>query len=152
MNQIILSEIINTIFLIAQNLFIFFKGNEPLAEGFTCLMSFDEENAYQTRTRRNDAYADMAEQESNQHGWINVVVAISNCLMIVNSSINFYIYFGKYRKHLPKHTWTLYHVFQRNISHTQPTAASTRLSMIPSMKYTRTESKYEKRSSHINFD
>ena len=129
-----------------------FKGNEPLAEGYTCQISFDEENTYETRTRRNDEYVDMEQQESNQHGWINVVVAISNCLMIVNSSINFYIYFGKYRKHLPKNRWTIYQVFKRNISsHTQPTTASTRLSVIPSMK-SRHESKFEKRSSRINFD
>ena len=104
-----------------------------------------EETARPMTTERNDDYVDIDVQESNQHGWIYVVIAISNCLMIVNSSINFYIYYGKYRKHLPQSKWIFSRFGKQTISQPPPISL-TRLSMMPN------ESRSEGRSIRQNFD
>ena len=44
---------------------------------------------------------DLKYLDTASNGWTRIFVAISNCLMVLNSSINFYIYYGKYRKYLP---------------------------------------------------
>ena len=109
------------------------------------LPCYDEETVHQTNTRKDNEGMDEGEQESHQHEWISVVVALSNCLMIVNSSINFYIYYGKYRKHLPKNRWSSSHVRTQRFSQPRP-MSSTRLNT------TQKESKNEDRSMRLNFD
>ena len=109
------------------------------------LPCYDEETVHQTNTREDNEGMDEGEQESHQHEWISVVVALSNCLMIVNSSINFYIYYGKYRKHLPKNRWSSSHVRTQRFSQPRP-MSSTRLNT------TQKESKNEDRRIRLNFD
>ena len=122
----------------------FFQRYEPIIEGSACTIPTAEETARLMTPERNDDYVDVDVQEPNQHGWIYVVIAISNCLMIVNSSINFYIYYGKYRKHLPQNKW-ISRFGKRTISQPPPTSL-TRLSMMPN------ESRSEGRSIRQNFD
>ena len=116
-----------------------------MVEGASCRIPIGEKTEQSMTTERNDEYVDIDVQESNQHGWIYVVIAISNCLMIVNSSINFYIYYGKYRKHLPQSKWICSRFGERTLSQPPPISL-TRLSMMPN------ESRSEGRSIRQNFD
>ena len=100
---------------------------------------------HQTNASQEYEGMDAVKQESYQHGWISVIVAISNCLMIVNSSINYYIYYGKYRKHIPKNRRACSRSRTQRSSQPRP-ASSTRLTM------TQKESKNEDRSIRLTFD
>ena len=106
-----------------------------MQEPLTCKMYLNKETTQLTEDRKNGSYENMDEQESNQHGWINVMTAIGNCLMIFNSSINFYIYYGKYRKHFNSNNSSCCQLRKRNVSQplrqhssTQSTRFSTTLS------------------------
>ena len=41
------------------------------------------------------------DEPTPQSVWIDITPSIASCLMVLISSINFYVYYGKYRKYPP---------------------------------------------------
>ena len=76
----------------------------------------------------NMDYPEYIETASN--GWTRIFVAISNCLMVLNSSINFYIYYGKYRKYLPANRLLCTTVRNRRSTLSTKTTSSTKAGSI----------------------
>ena len=68
--------------------------------------------------------------ETASNGWTRIFVAISNCLMVLNSSINFYIYYGKYRKYLPANRLLCSSVRNRRSTLSTKTTSSTKAGSI----------------------
>ena len=68
--------------------------------------------------------------ETASNGWTRIFVAISNCLMVLNSSINFYIYYGKYRKYLPANRLLCTSVRNRRSTLLTKTTSSTKAGSI----------------------
>ena len=77
---------------------------------------------------RNMDYPEYIETASN--GWTRIFVAISNCLMVLNSSINFYIYYGKYRKYLPANRLLCTSARNRSSTLSSKTTSSTKAGSI----------------------
>ena len=76
----------------------------------------------------NMDYLEYLDTASN--GWTRIFVAISNCLMVLNSSINFYIYYGKYRKYLPANRLLCTSVRNRRSTLSTKTTSSTKAGSI----------------------
>ena len=68
--------------------------------------------------------------ETASNGWTRIFVSISNCLMVLNSSINFYIYYGKYRKYLPANRLLCTSVRNRRSTLSTKTTSSTKAGSI----------------------
>ena len=68
--------------------------------------------------------------ETASNGWTLIFVSISNCLMVLNSSINFYIYYGKYRKYLPANRLLCTSVRNRRSTLSTKTTSSTKAGSI----------------------
>ena len=64
------------------------------------------------------------------NSWTRIFVSVSNCLMVLNSSINFYIYYGKYRKYLPANRLLCTSVRNRRSTLSTKTTSSTKAGSI----------------------
>ena len=60
-------------------------------------MTFHMGDYYATKLNGDDP----EHLKTASNSWSKIFMSVSNCLMVLNSSINFYIYYGKYRKYLP---------------------------------------------------
>ena len=68
--------------------------------------------------------------ETASNSWTLIFVSISNCLMVLNSSVNFYIYYGKYRKYLPANRLLCTSVRNRRSTLSTKTTSSTKAGSI----------------------
>ena len=82
-----------------------------------------------------DDYATKLNGDDPEHlktasnSWSKIFMSVSNCLMVLNSSINFYIYYGKYRKYLPANRLLCTRVRNLTLALSSKTASSESIEM-----------------------